>query len=370
MSVVDDFNPMKILVHNEKINQLIDFHKKQTNHIPYPVMLEIDLSNVCNFRCSFCQCGANLDKSHLKHFIDEEDWFYNLLPFIIKNKIKGLFFCGGGEPLLNKGANKIISSLIDLNIKSAITSNGSHIDSLDSEVCANTCEWITFSVNAGDENTFMMTSNPLDVKLTWESYINNLRSFVEGVRKYRKNVSPELSYKFVVTPENYASLKAGYNLAVDMEFDQFIIKPADLIWSRDGFKKDWDLETRLEINKIILDLNNENKIKVKSLEAYWQQDDMSKKERGYDICWTQSLAPVLHPDGNMSICCDMREIYNIGKWDNPSLQNFWGSWSHIKAVRGFNKRGLGGCPIRCKMGRYNKVVNDIFIDKKVHTCFL
>ena len=364
MSIIDDFNPMKVLVHKEKIEDLINFHTGLSNVIPYPVMLEIDPSNVCNYRCSFCQCGDALEKKHSTNLLQEKDWFDNILPFIVEAKVEGVFFCGGGEPTINLNLYKYIESLNDLNVNSCMTSNGSLVTDILARACRKNCKWITFSVNAGDEETFIRTNNSKNI--TWEGYCENLKRFV-GIVKHDKN---EISYKFVYTPENYHAIYCACNIAIDMGFDQFIVKPADLTWSREGYSKKWEESDLNNVRTMITETTETfgNDIKIKSLEYYHEED--TKMVRDYKTCWTQSLAPVLHPDGNMSICCDLREVYNIGKWNDPTLLEFWGSYKHIQAVRKFNRTGLRGCPIRCKMGRYNSVVQKIMLDGEINTCFL
>jgi len=83
----------KIFFHPENI---VAFKQKKR---PFPITVEIDLSNICNHRCSFCcfseylkKNNSTLDTKIVKQRIAE----------MYKLGTKGICFTGGGEPMAHK----------------------------------------------------------------------------------------------------------------------------------------------------------------------------------------------------------------------------------------------------------------------------
>ena len=90
-----DFNPMKILLYQRQMTQMI------AGEIPSPVMIEIDPVNYCNFGCPWCTSSFLLKKVEHRRRITPKR-FKHILDFIDKiHTVEGIYWCGGGEPTLN-----------------------------------------------------------------------------------------------------------------------------------------------------------------------------------------------------------------------------------------------------------------------------
>ena len=71
------------------------------------------------------------------------------------------------------------------------------------------------------------------------------------------------------------------------------------------------------------------------------------------------MCPVFGADGNIYVCCVRRSEKIIGKWDDGKLFEYWGSEEHKKMLDFDPKKE---CPIRCKLGRYNEIFEQIYIN--------
>ena len=79
--------------HTEHINSILNGDR------PFPLHLEIDLTNACNHRCEFCVWSDLLSK-------DKSTLPYDLVIKVLDNikdlGTKAITWTGGGEPLLHK----------------------------------------------------------------------------------------------------------------------------------------------------------------------------------------------------------------------------------------------------------------------------
>ena len=86
----------KTLTHESHIKSILNGNR------PFPLHLEIDLTNACNHRCEFCVWSELLskDKSTLPF-----DLVIKVLGNIKDLGTKAITWTGGGEPLLHKRFN-------------------------------------------------------------------------------------------------------------------------------------------------------------------------------------------------------------------------------------------------------------------------
>jgi len=117
------------------MSKINDFIKLVDNlSLSTPLLLMIDVSNICNFRCSFCPTG---DPELLKSFnrpqgVMSFKLFSKIIDDISKfdKKVKSLDLYKDGEPFINKDLGKMIAYAKSKNVADLVrtTSNGSLID--------------------------------------------------------------------------------------------------------------------------------------------------------------------------------------------------------------------------------------------------
>ena len=96
----DDTKDAYIKMINEKVELQPDQIEKINNKLrPFPITVEVDLTNHCNHRCSFCVWGEHIstDKSTLK-----KENILKCIEGMRKLGSKAITFTGGGEPMIHK----------------------------------------------------------------------------------------------------------------------------------------------------------------------------------------------------------------------------------------------------------------------------
>ena len=90
----------KVYLHPEHVVKL------KNKGRPFPMTIEVDLTNHCNHRCTFCCWGEDIavDKSTLDTKIIKK-CIYDMK----KLGAKAICFTGGGEPMIHKDFYEILS---------------------------------------------------------------------------------------------------------------------------------------------------------------------------------------------------------------------------------------------------------------------
>ena len=98
--------------------------KLVNNERPFPIHLEVDLTNICNHSCYFCNCADTLasDNSILKYeiLIERLKEAYNM-------GSRGISFTGGGEPVMHPKFAEISRVCKDIGYDLGLITNGSLI---------------------------------------------------------------------------------------------------------------------------------------------------------------------------------------------------------------------------------------------------
>ena len=91
---------------------------------PFPMTIEVDLTNHCNHRCTFCCWGEDIavDKSTLK-----TDVIKKCIKDMKELGAKAITFTGGGEPMIHKDFYEVLAHANNNNFDCGLITNGSAI---------------------------------------------------------------------------------------------------------------------------------------------------------------------------------------------------------------------------------------------------
>ncbi len=122
----------------------------QNGRWPFPVTVELDLTNACNHHCP--DCSFSYLRSQSKESIPGP-LAMSLLAQLSDCGVKAITFSGGGEPLVY-GVDRVLRLMRlcrDLGMDAALITNGQR---LTSDEFLSLCSWVRVSLDAYDEATF------------------------------------------------------------------------------------------------------------------------------------------------------------------------------------------------------------------------
>ena len=199
------------------------FYQKETRSVlqgnfVFPVALEVDLSNLCQNKCSFC---------HFDNFISTAQENMDLKTFksIIRQFKsyggKGITLTGGGEPLMNPAFPDCIKFAYDRDVPLGLITNGIFLDRYLHLI--NLFRFVRVSLNAASFETYK--------KLTGTEHFNRVIRNIQSVLFKRSCTDVGLS--FVIDDKNKSEVKEAQDLAVSLGVDYIQIKPQ---WVLEGIE--------------------------------------------------------------------------------------------------------------------------------------
>ncbi len=319
---------------------------------PFPITVELDLTNKCNHNCPGCiggRCGR-----------DEELSLGDISSVIAQLATlgcKGLIFTGGGEPLCSPyllRAMKQASSTMDV----GLITNGSLLHMSSCETLLDRCTWIRISLDAGSSEMHRRTHGTVD----FAQVIANIAMLVSLKKIIGSTCTIGLGYltgKGTNDPQDMMDFVDG---AVSLGVDYAQFRP----FLSTNNTEDFSDFTPIDFAPYIAKGNNKTEI----LCSKHKYDSMSNKDttRAYDKCYGQQFATVISATGDMYLCCHGRGIESmvIGNIRDNSISDIWYSEKRRRVV---DSIVLDKCPLLCRADTFNTILWSIKSEKK-HVNFL
>jgi len=345
------FNSMKILFWSKHMELFAN------EEYLSPPSVDIDPSNMCNFKCIWCNAddiickkANNLPTDHLIKISDMcADW-----------GVKSACVAGGGEPLMNSGFSLLLERNYINNIETGVITNGSLIKDKHIDVMADTCRWVGVSVDSGTRETFakikLVRENIFDV------VINNMSKLINKI--VQTNNKCDVAYKYLLHPLNALEIYKAAKLAKSLGVTDFHMRPVG-----------WDNITKTKnSNDILFDEELFGKIN-EQIEMAMELEDGTfsfygvrhkfdqnfKRKVNFSRCWAIPLIPTFGADGNVHTCFDMRgreDLIMCSHYPDPEeIRRMWNTEKHKELIRSID---VNKCP-RCTFGIYNEMVEKVFI---------
>jgi radical SAM protein with 4Fe4S-binding SPASM domain len=274
----------------------------------FPLQIEFELHNSCNYRCSFCPYSFEKEKmpTNFDMPVNEKILDFELYKSIItegsKFGLKAIELGYNTEPLLYKKLIPAISfakekKIIDIRM----TSNGSKLTEYISEQMINSgLTHISVSLDAFSEKTyFKMRSSKL-----YNQVVDNLLNFLK-IRNRSKLSLPTVRVSFLETEENKSEKE---------DFISFWKDKVDLI----------SIQSLIKYNSTPSSLISNKK--NKEIEYTCHQP------------WTRL---VIRSNGDIKPCCTIPGMeFNLKNSKNIGIKDFWNSL-FMKKLRNDLKNGEG-----------------------------
>ena len=314
--------------------------------MPQPRMAIIYPTYVCNHRCLGCDY-AKLNKT--KHSFSEKQ-FINVINQLIDIGVKGIEFCGGGEPTLHPSLPKIIDKLIENNISFGFLTNGTNLTQKLQRNLVEHGSYCRVSLESATENMFKLCKRPISKKAGFKNVIKNIENLVKLRNEYLPKTKLQISVKYTVDSNNYYDAPKAVNLANKLKVDSI------------QFKMIRNVPSELKDKKIINGLKEKirgTKKKYPNLKIIANFDKSKLRTK----CWLSPLQLVVDPYGDVYICCYYHHRANehrLGNMLKNKLKNIWYSakrWEQLANIK------ISDCnKYDCRFHYYNDLMQKLVVD--------
>lgn len=327
---VRQFSSDKILKHLDRVNTWLEGEN------PFPITVELDMTNICNHRCPECvgsyfqqRNGESLSLPRAAGIIEQ----------LAEAKVRGLIFTGGGEPLCHPATGRIVKRAYDLGLDIGFITNGSLIDQEMAEILVTRCKWIRVSLDAHCPEIFKKVHGVA----RFGNVLNGIRLLVET----KGTATIGVGYLTDEDTDLYDAAVFCKRLGVD--YIQF--RPLqEHAWGTFGYRQAGVAE---QIPRC-LDLSTE---KYKVLYSKHKYDCMDDKDYGrhYGKCYGQQFATVIGADGCMYLCCHFRgyDRYCFGNLKTHSFRYIWNSERRKEVI---NNIDFKDCVPLCRCNTFNQTL--------------
>ena len=357
---------------------------KRGNPLPQPTLVTVDLQNLCDLKCIWCNSDYILKRRHQK--ISKKTLF-EIADFLKKwlgthhweEGVEAVCIAGGGEALLHPDIGKFIHRLVNNGIEVGIVTNGTHLNK--NLNALSKCTWIGVSVDAGTPETFKKIKG----KDKFDVVINNMRHLIEYSKYHNARLSMDrpgygLTYKYLLHPYNVNEIVQAVKIAKEIGCKNFHLRPMGIPWDK---LKDSDTDTvfkSVDIKTFNRQIKEARKYESPLFGVYGITHKFGDKlnianifSKCYAVFMTCAIMPAT--DGNndhvtVGLCCDRRGDERLELATNlddiNKLAEVWGSEKHWEI---FDNIDIKTCP-RCTYSEHSHIFEHVILQDSMTYKFI
>jgi len=347
----DVYSDYKILHHTDRINQVIKGEQV------VPVMIFLNLSDLCNHDCSFCSFRMSGYPNNQKFATGTMAKFGTNNPNrmittdkaleIIKDisllGCKSIVFTGGGEPTVHPDHHKLFEHALDNGLECGLVTNG-HLLNEKTIKTLNRFKWIRVSIESSDPKVYSSIHRVNEA--AFDKIVNNISLLVQ----HKSNVG----MNYVITEDNCSHdqilnfAQMGLNLGVKHIRFAFCLTP-----KLQSFYSDYDSI----VESISIARSKYQSDNYTVYDNFVTRKDNVSHQPNYSHCYMQEFTPNIGADLNVYRCCTLS--YNdrglMGSISNMRFYDFWNSKLKEESVSAFDPTGCKICPVNSKNLLLNKI---------------
>lgn len=366
----DVYSPYKASHHQDRLDLL-----KQGKQ-PYPVFIQLIISDLCNENCHFC--AYRMDNYTSNKWFGEEDpvsgvinnnpnrmipyeKVVEILDDCVAMNTRAVEVTGGGEPTVHPKHREIFEGIIERGLDGALVTNGVLLRSGVAEILSN-FKWVRVSIDAAHAKTYsVMREVP-------EGHFDKVIKHVgEIVTAKQANSQSDLvvGVGFVVTKENYKEIMEATKIASDLGVDNIRFSA---MFGTDGldYFKDIYVECRDTVREAVAKYQRPD---FTVFNLFGERiGDLEQKNPDYQLCGFMNLQTYIGGDQNVYRCCNT--AYNpqgfIGSLKFQSLKQLWDSKAKQDNFTMFDAKTCSLCMFNAK----NKYINYLIENDPAHKNFV
>ncbi|MBF0304266.1 MAG: radical SAM protein [Alphaproteobacteria bacterium] len=295
----------KVFYHPERVAA----HK--AGERPFPVTVEIDLTNRCNHRCAFCYYAETVatDRSTLDTGVIKAR-----LAEMRALGTRGVSLTGGGEPMLHKDFVEIMEHARAVGLDVGLITNGSAIGERNAEALVRTLSWLRVSAAGGNAESYRKVQG-VD---HFDRVLAGLGQACEA--RARLNSSTNIGVRMLGTPDNIATVPLLAARLAALGVDYLQVAPDQFTADEGAF---WNApETRAVFERAGAAMAGA-RTRLLTAGYVWHQDKLDYPR----ACHAHFFQFAVLADGHVAYCKNARgaEAFYIGDINQNTMTEIWNS---------------------------------------------
>ena len=300
------FNSAKVLLWREHLEACA-----REDYLP-PVTVDVDPSNRCPLNCYFCN-AKHMIHSSMRDM--PEDHMIKLVEFLAfwrdstRHKTpNSACVAGGGESFMNSNLVTLYEEMYRHGMEIGIITSGYIMRKEHLDIIPRAARWIGFSVDAANSETYSKIKGIKEAG--FKRVIENMKAVIKANNDYtghRTSISCDVSFKFLLTPDNAFEVYEAIKLAKEIGVKDFHLRPA-------GWDNLPEIETKPVYTPEMIEQVNKQiaegmKLETKDFRVFGIRHKFNpdfSRSVPFSRCLAIPLLPTFGADGNVHTCFDMR----------------------------------------------------------------
>jgi cyclic pyranopterin phosphate synthase len=327
----------RILSHYESAKKILG------HTMPAPRTAIVYPTYVCNQACPGCEyqddnrnIATMMSKKQLLSVVDQ----------LAKIGVKGVEFCGGGEPTLNPHFGDALLRLQKKGMSAGLLTNGTNLRGRLAKIAVKTLSYIRISLDAATAETYAMVKRPKSNASGFESVVSNIKTLVRLRKRFKSKVT--LSVKFLVSTLNEKEIEKAAELANRLGVASLQFKSVRIFKSLGIGSREKQIQTRIA--------RLAGKYPHLSVVGNVHRANITMK------CWLSPVQIMIDALGDVFICCYYRhrkKTHCFGNLFKEPLSKIWYSKRHWDAIKNIK---VSECNVLdCRFGVYNELMHQMMI---------
>ena len=286
-----DFFPESVFDYIHEIRTQVKKNIKGEEYHCNPVRVDIDITQVCNSKCTFCFSRPYQQIGYANQWTE-----YSILERTIKALAKlgtkTIRFCGGGDPLMHPNIKNLIPLPNKYGMKSCIITNGDYLNRELVDIVYNNVDHLRWSVNAASNETRIKIHKPNNRANLLSETFKNIKYLIQKRNdsglKYRK---PLIWATFLILPSNFEEIEEATYKLKEVGVDSVSFRPVyhglGGKWTSKKLERAWESLAKIKSYQI------PSKFYVFTPKRLLEEADSLNPNDHFDFCRSRRLRTVL-----------------------------------------------------------------------------
>lgn len=300
--------------------ELVHWMQNQSQKKLLPAQVDIDLTNICNQDCYYCNSAEfRAEQPIQKHYTEYIALLDKLSSWRAHSPdsfgtLHTITYPGGGEPTVLPGYENVIEHTVDLGFLTSITTNGTKLDRLFDSVSVNKLQkiaWIGIDIDAGTQDLYETIRRSLTGTSLFNRVINNAKNLIDA--------GVNVDFKVLLNPynDNEEAIHDLFKLVKQVNGRQLYFRPV-IVNGQAHIITESTLALLRKYSEVFQLPYNVN---------------LNKTEpRNYRRCHQMFHFPVFCANGKIYVCCEGKgnPQFELCSWDTNDFRDLWLGEKHHK----------------------------------------
>lgn len=337
--------------------ELVHWMKNSDSKKILPAQVDIDLTNVCNQDCYYCNSAEFRQNKPVQKKYTEYITLLDKLATWREHSPNSygtthtITYPGGGEPTVLTGYEHVIEHTIDHGFLTSLTTNGSNLDKLLDSIVVEKLRkiaWIGIDIDAGKEDLYEQIRRSLTAKSLFNRVVDNATNLVDA--------GVNVDFKCLINPlnDNREAMNDLFALVKKIGGRSIYFRP-------------------VIVNGVAHPITDATLTMLSELSTefalpHWVNTNKTQP-RNYKKCHQMFHFPVFCADGKVYICCEGKgnPQFELCDWDSGDFRDQWLTERHWEV---YNKTNVAFCQ-PCRPNISNIAIQNILNNpKQIETLYL